>query len=153
MSLCSCALLLTLYSKLCAVWFTHKSSFKDNQQRCVGTGWALTNVGLFGQPIDLILVFICQAKGSVLVFTLGEPIGLHHGRKDRETIPGIQGGIIAVCVNACMGMKSEQAEVGQGIEFIPYSPYSIDVLLLLRDADQLFLQTGAKQIDMLHTAT
>ena len=61
----------------------------------------LTNVGVLGQPVDLVLVFICQAEGSVLVLTLGQPVSLHLGGEDREPIPGIQGCIIAVCVDAC----------------------------------------------------
>ena len=61
---------------------------------------ALTNIWVFAQPADLILVFVCQPECSVFVFALGEPVGLHNGRKDWEPIPCVQRGIIGVGINA-----------------------------------------------------
>ena len=71
---------------------------------------ALTNVGVLGQPVDLVLVLVCQAEGSVLVLTFGEPVGLHFCGEDREAIPGIQCSIVAICIDPCRVGEQPQAE-------------------------------------------
>ena len=62
----------------------------------------LTNVGIFGQPVDLILILISETEGGVLVLTLRQPVGLYLGGEHREAIPSIQRGIIRVHVHPCI---------------------------------------------------
>ncbi len=62
----------------------------------------LTNIGIFGKPVDLVLILISQAEGGILVLTLRQPVGLHLGGEHREAIPSIQRGIIRVHVHPCI---------------------------------------------------
>ena len=65
----------------------------------------LTNVGVLGQPVDLILVLISEAERGILVLALRQPVGLNLGGEHREAIPSIQRRIIGVDVHPC-SMKS-----------------------------------------------
>ncbi len=60
-----------------------------------------TNARVSGQLEDLLLVLIAELEGCKAVLLPVDEVGLDHRCEDREAVLDIEGGVVAIGVDAC----------------------------------------------------